>query len=340
MRVKEDSLNKALEVAGLQVRGLPHQYKDGKDPFWIRAVVLVQKRSMEECYCIYQQNADRYMSLLQDLGTPSPIMSVKSIHPYIYLDETRFLPSGNLESKKSFLKRELGEDPRANEVDYMTDYEVNKQLIAFGIKRQLECLEEDRKANILNEGSDVDGTNFEEIEKQKLETEIAFMRKDGCSKAEIKAFREEWEKEHKHSDNEADDADFLSDEDRLRLEMESKDLGEQEKKESEVSVDGEFDEVEPDYSKIEADTEEHRLELIRQAKRKWKREHDGNSDIRDGFACENEFGEKEEIETLQMPPKVEMPKEKRKPGRPKKQVRAGITKRKNNAAKRAAANKE
>lgn len=339
MRVKESSLNKALEAAGLQVRGLPHQYKDGKDPFWIKAVVLVQKRSLEECYCIYQQNADRYMSLLQDFGTPSPIMTIKSIHPYIYLDEIRFLPTGCLESKKDFLKHELGEDPRAMEVDDMTEPDVMHMLVEYGIKRQLECLEEDRKANVLNEGSDVDGTNFEDIERQKLETEISFMKKDGCSKAEIKAYREDFEKRFNNRESD-DDSQYLSEDERLRLEIESKELGEQEKKESEVSVEGEFDEAEIDYSKIVAESEERRQELIKQAKRKWKREHDRNDEVRKGYACENEFGEKEEVETLQMPPKVEKPVAKRKPGRPKKQVRAGITKRKNNAAKRAAAKKE
>jgi hypothetical protein len=91
MRIKEESLDRALEAASLQTKGLPKRYTDGKDPFWIMAVVLVQKRNLEECYCIYQQNADKYMKLLQDFGTPSPIMSIKSIHPYMYLDEAQFL---------------------------------------------------------------------------------------------------------------------------------------------------------------------------------------------------------------------------------------------------------
>ena len=56
MRIKEESLDKALEAASLQTKGLPKRYTDGKDPFWIMAVVLVQKRNLAECYCIYQQN--------------------------------------------------------------------------------------------------------------------------------------------------------------------------------------------------------------------------------------------------------------------------------------------
>ena len=49
MRIKEESLDKALEEASLQTKGLPKRYTGGKDPFWIVAVVLVQERNLEEC---------------------------------------------------------------------------------------------------------------------------------------------------------------------------------------------------------------------------------------------------------------------------------------------------
>lgn len=139
MRIKEESLDRALEAASLQTKGLPKRYTDGKDPFWIMAVVLVQKRNLEECYCIYQQNADKYMKLLQDFGTPSPIMSIKSIHPYMYLDEAQFLPSGCIEAKKNFLKNELGEDPMAYEVDEMTESDVNHALLEIAIDKQMKA---------------------------------------------------------------------------------------------------------------------------------------------------------------------------------------------------------
>lgn len=48
MRIKEESLDRALEAASLQTKGLPKRYTDGKDPFWIMAVVLVQTRNLEE----------------------------------------------------------------------------------------------------------------------------------------------------------------------------------------------------------------------------------------------------------------------------------------------------
>ena len=35
MRIKEESLDKALVAASLHTKGLPKRYTDGKDPFWI-----------------------------------------------------------------------------------------------------------------------------------------------------------------------------------------------------------------------------------------------------------------------------------------------------------------
>lgn len=337
IRVKEKSLQDAMEAVGLQSRGLPHRYQEGKDPFWIRALVLVQKRNLEECYCLYQQNADKYMSLVQDFGTASPIMSIKGIYPYMYLDEARFIPSGCLQAKKDALKNILGEDPKAMEVDEMTEHEVMHNLVEIGIERQLKQEEEDRIANQRAEGSDIDGTNYEEIELRQYQDELEAMKKDGCSKAEIKAFKEEFAAKHKEGNISFSDEDYLSEDEKLRMEMESKDLGKAESKESEVSVEGEFDEPEIDYEKVLAESEEHRLASIRQSKRKWKRGMFDNAEKKAGNAFENEFGETEVCETLDKAPDANEPK--RKPGRPKKQVRAGITKRKNNAAKRAAAKK-
>ena len=40
-----------------------------------------------------------------------------------------------------------------------------------------------------------------------------------------------------------------------------------------------------------------------------------------GFVCENEFGEKEDIETLQLPDAEQKPEVKRAPGRPRKSTK-------------------
>ena len=310
MRIKEESLDRALEAASLQTKGLPKRYTDGKDPFWIMAVVLVQKRNLEECYCIYQQNADKYMKLLQDFGTPSPIMSIKSIHPYMYLDENQFMPSGCIEAKKNFLKNELGEDPMAYEVDEMTESDVNHALLEIAIDKQMRADEENKKINVLNEGSDLDGTRFEDVERQKFEFELAEMRKDGCSKNEIKEFIDEYNASHKQK---ADDEPYISEEDRIHQKMESKDV----EKTPECSIEGEFDAPEIDYDKLHEESEAFKKEQLKVAKRKWKRAYDADAEKRDGREFENEFGEDEECETLQLPNKEAVPV-KRKPGRPKK----------------------
>lgn len=310
MRIKEESLDRALESASLQTKGLPKRYTDGKDPFWIMAVVLVQKRNLEECYCIYQQNADKYMKLLQDFGTPSPIMSIKSIHPYMYLDEAQFLPSGCIEAKKKFLKNELGEDPMAYEVDEMTESDVNHALLEIAIDKQMRADEENKKINVLNEGSDLDGTRFEDIERQKFEFELSEMRKDGCSKKEIKEFIDEYNASHKQK---VDDEPYISEEERIHQEMESKDV----EKTPECSIEGEFDEPEIDYDKLHKESDEFKKEQLKVAKRKWKRAYDADAEKREGREFENEFGEDEECETLQLPYQEPVPV-KRKPGRPKK----------------------
>lgn len=335
MRVKEDSLRRALEATALQQRGLPPRYTEGKDGFWIKALVLVQKRSLEECYCLYQQNADKYMRLVQDFGTPSPIMTVKSIHPFLYLDDARFIPVGSIADKKDYLKRELGEDTRAYEVDDMTPAEVNHLCLELAIEQQLNADEHDRQMNIANEGSDLDGTNIEDIERQQFEIEYAQMKKDGCSKAELKAFKADFDAKHKpkdvvNPDDEAENEPSISEADRLRMEMESRDL--QKEQEKEFSVEGEFDAPKLDYEAVKAASEEYRKEQIRIAKRKWKRDFDGNRDLRAGFSCENEQGEKEEVETLQLP-ENKVVEVKRKPGRPKK-VKATTTRKRRTTTKK------
>lgn len=338
MRIKEESLKKALEATSLQQRGLPPQYNPNKHGFWIKAIVLVEKKSLEESYCIYQHDTDGHMRLVRDLGNnASTVLAIKAIYPYLYLDEARFMPTGSLADKKSYLKRELWNDPRVSEVDDMSVEGVNLLCLELAIEMQLNADEHDRQLNIANEGSDLDGTNIEDIERQKFEFEYAQMKKDGCSKAELKAFKADFEEKHRPKDllkvgnDDAEDENSLSEEDQLRMEIESKDNQDSEKKV--FSVEGEFDAPELDYEAVKAASDEYRREQIKVAKRKWKRDFDGNKNVREGFSCENENGEKEEIETLQLPDN-KVVSVKRKPGRPKKQVKAAATRKRNAALKR------
>lgn len=316
---KETSLSRALEEARLQNKGLPPRYQDGKDPFWIKAIVLVMKRNMEECYCFYEQNADRYMRLIQDFGTPSPVISIKSIHPFMYLDSDQFIPKGGIEAKRAYLKELLDDDPDGTDVDNLSASEVEHILLEKAIAQQLLNDEVNRQQNLRNEGSDIDGSNFDEADRVRFEMELDAMKRDGSSQEEMDAFKYAFE--HRN-DPTGEDLSYLSVEDRTRLEMELKDEKQNEKP---VSVEGEFDEPDIDINELRKASEEYRKEQIKIAKRKWKRAFDGDANLRKGFVCENEYGEKEDIETLQLPDAEQKPDVKRAPGRPRKSTKKPTT---------------
>lgn len=313
---KDTSLSKALEAARLQTKGLPPRYKEGKDPFWIKAIVLVVKRSMEECYCFYEQNADRYMKLIQDFGNPSPIVSIKSIHPFMYLDSDQFIPKGGIDAKRAYLKELLHNDPDSTDVDNLSASEIEHILLEKAIAQQLLNDEVNRQQNLRNEGSDIDGSNFDEADRVRFEMELDAMKRDGSSQEEMDAFRYAFE--HRN-DPTGEDLPYLSVEDRTRLEMELKD--ESLNQEKPVSVEGEFDEPDIDIDELRKASEEYRKEQIKIAKRKWKRAFDGEGNLRKGFVCENEYSEKEDIETLQLPDVKQKPEVKRAPGRPRKSTK-------------------
>lgn len=324
---KETSLSMALEEARLQNKGLPPRYQDGKDPFWIKAIVLVMKRNMEECYCFYEQNADRYMRLIQDFGTPSPVISIKSIHPFMYLDSDQFIPKGGIDAKRAYLKELLHNDPDSTDVDNLSASEIEHILLEKAIAKQLLNDEVNRQQNLRNEGSDIDGSNFDEADRVRFEMELDAMKRDGSSQEEMDAFKYAFE--HRN-DPTVEDLPYLSVEDRTRLEMELKDEKQNEKP---VSVEGEFDEPDIDIDELRKASEEYRKEQIKIAKRKWKRAFDGDANLRKGFVCENEFGEKEDIETLQLPDVEQKPEVKRAPGRPRKSTKNPTTRKSTNTRK-------
>ena len=76
MDIKEESLRKALAAVGLS--NLPRQYNASSQEFWLKAIVLVRKRNMEESYCLYDRKASGLMELVRDFGSASVIFSVKT----------------------------------------------------------------------------------------------------------------------------------------------------------------------------------------------------------------------------------------------------------------------
>lgn len=302
---KEKSLQAALQDNALQRDGLPKQFKNDGGDIWIRAIVLVVKSNLEECYCLYSRNGEGYMSLLKDYGSGTGIIkSVLGIHPFMYLDKERFFPQMSYGNKRSFLKTELSDRPdEASLVDYMPDEQVDIALINEGIRRQLANYETDRINNAQNEGNNLDGTNrLEEMEKR-FKAELAEMKAAGASKVDMRAFIDEFEKKKDaflHPSVEIDE-NQKSWEDELREEMESKDEEERKQSEEAESVEGEFDVPELDLAAIREATEQYRREQILISKRKFKRKMDGKDKFANGNSVINELGEEEAVETLALP---------------------------------------
>lgn len=302
---KEKSLQAALQDNSLLRDGLPKQYKNDGNDIWIRAIVLVSKSNLEDCYCLYSRNGEGYMDLLKDYGSGTGIVkSVLSIHPFLYLDKERFFPKMSYADKRMFLKTELSDRPdEASLVDYMPDAQVDVALINEGIRRQMLNFEADRVNNAMNEGNNLDGTNrLEEMERQ-FKADLAQMKANGVSKIDMRAFIDDFEKRKEellHPSVEIDE-NQKSLEDELREEMESKDKEERKADKESESVAGEFDAPELDLEAVRAATEQYRREQILISKRKFKRKMDGQDRFANGNSVINELGEEEAVETLALP---------------------------------------
>lgn len=325
MITKEKSLQTALLATQMQKNGLPKMYNPKSGDIWVKAIVLVLKSTLEECYCIYRRHGDGYMSLVQDCGSGTGIIkSVLRIHPYIYLDKERFFPKMSYPQKRSFLKTELSYDyTLVGKVDSMTDEEVDIALIDEGARRQLICYEIDRVNNLQSEGNDQDETRKEDILDREFRAEVAQMKAAGVSQQEIDAYIKQYEASKQPVEEQTiSDDDYLDEAEELRREMEYRDIKKTEEDEY-VSVDGEFDAKEVDVDALKAETERYRHEQRLISKRKFKRRIDGQDKFAVGNACVNELGEIEDVKTIELPEdanerqKEIMNKGVRKPGRPK-----------------------
>lgn len=334
MDIKRDSLLRALGANGLLATGLPRQYNPAKDGFWIRALVLVVKSNLEECYCLYHRKADGMMLLREDYGGPGIIMSIKSIHPFTYFDEVLYNPPMSASDRRDYLVSELSDRPgMAASVSLMTDDEVTLAIIDEGIHRQLSDDDEARRRNKEIEGSDVEGTNIYQQSEARFQKELEGLIRDGVSKVDIREFKMAHKREmdellQSMSPASSDDDESLADE--IRREMEVIDAEEP----SEASIDGEFDAIEErSANEIAVEAAEYRADMKRQYKRKWNRNQRNVEAAKDGTAFENEYGEIEAVETIAIPgsndmrggiksrsgePVVVEQKPKRKRGRPRK----------------------
>lgn len=300
--IKKDSLIRALGANGLLATGLPRQYNPAKDGFWIRALVLVVKYNLEECYCLYHRKGDGMMVLREDYGSTGIIMSVKSIHPFTYFDEITFNPPMSASDKRDFLQAELSDRPElAAKVSSMSDEEVSIAIIDEGIRIQLANDDDARRRNEEIEGSDIDGTNIYQKSEKRFQKELEELISEGASQVDIREFKMAHKREMEEllqtmSPVAEDDDEDLADE--IRREMESIVVEEP----ADISVDGEFDEVEERTAEeVAAEAAEYRADMKRQYKRKWNRNQHDEEATKEGSAFENEYGEIEAVETLAVP---------------------------------------
>ena len=79
--IKETSLDKALKAARLTE--LPKQAKPSDPIFWKEAIVLVRKRDLSQSYALAHRDITGRITYTADYGTPAPIVSLLSVHPYL-----------------------------------------------------------------------------------------------------------------------------------------------------------------------------------------------------------------------------------------------------------------
>ena len=133
--LKEQSLSKALSSKGLAE--LPKQYRDGSDEYWLEAIVLVRKQNLTQSYCLAKRDADGKISYIDDFGMMSPISGLISIHPYLYLDRSTYIPYENIEQMRHALAQYIGGDEEAKEaVNELPDTEVQYQILQIAIDSQ------------------------------------------------------------------------------------------------------------------------------------------------------------------------------------------------------------
>lgn len=79
--IKETSLDRALKAARLTE--LPKQAKPSDPIFWKEAIVLVRKRDLTQSYALAHRDITGRITYNADYGTPAPIVSLLSVHPYL-----------------------------------------------------------------------------------------------------------------------------------------------------------------------------------------------------------------------------------------------------------------
>lgn len=133
--IKDLSLSKALSA--LSLPELPKQYRDDCGEYWLEAIVLVRKQNLSNSYAVAKRGADGKIIYKADFGDISPISGLISIHPYMYLNKSVYMPFENINQMRQALVQYIGADEEAVEaVEELPDSEVEYQMLQIAIEAQ------------------------------------------------------------------------------------------------------------------------------------------------------------------------------------------------------------
>lgn len=133
--IKEISLSRALSDKRLP--DLPKQYRDDCGEYWLEAIVLVRKLNMSQSYAVAKRDASGKITYTADFGDISPISGLISIHPYMYLNKSVYMPFENIDQMRHALVQYIGGDDEAKAaVSDIPDSEVEYQMLQIAIEAQ------------------------------------------------------------------------------------------------------------------------------------------------------------------------------------------------------------
>jgi len=151
--VKDLSLKEALQAVG--VRELPKRYDNSSSEIWADAIVLVRKADMSQSYALASRRGDGFVRYSRDFGKMSPIVGLISVHPYMYLDKSRFFHYNDKNEKLHAIAIHKGE-ALANEAKMWDDARIDAFLIDIGIELQRKSSLSDIQNNAIEDGENLE----------------------------------------------------------------------------------------------------------------------------------------------------------------------------------------
>lgn len=131
-KITNKTLIDALSWAGL--RELPEVY-DGEN-IYIKSLALVSKRDGTTSYVATCKDILGVDKIVKDFGTVSPIVEVKEVHPYLYLDAS-YVPEFATKKKEDRIKWLEIAAPHMKNLDAMSFKELNNAIINIAIQKQI-----------------------------------------------------------------------------------------------------------------------------------------------------------------------------------------------------------